>query len=294
MKSPFRWILSLVQPINLLLAGLAYLLGLSVARYLGISINSVTAILGGSFTIFALASSNLLNAYFASPFRSSPANESQHEQDAMKRWLLYVSFGLLAVSVILVFYLFRFDSLKVPVGIFIILDFLVALVISIPPFRLADRGFGELGLALLLTAFPIITAFLLQSNNLHRLVSFLTFPLVFLALAYFLVLDFPIYSSDQKCGRQSLLVRLTWQRAIPLHDILVLVSYLLFAAAPLFGIPYVLVWSPLLTLPLAIYQIFVLRNITIGLKPNWTILIITATTLVGLNIYLLMLTFWLR
>ena len=220
--------------------------------------------------------------------------ESQQEQNALKRWLLYVSFGLLAISVILIFYLFRFDSLKVPVAIFIILDFIVALVISIPPFRLIDRGFGELGSALLLTAFPIIISFLLQTNILHRLVSFLTFPLAFLSLAYFLVLDFPQYASDQKYGRQSLLVRLTWQRAVPLHNILVLVSYLLFAAAPLFGIPYTLVWSPLLTLPFAVYQIFVLRNITIGLRPNWTILTLTATALVGLNLYLLMLTFWLR
>jgi 1,4-dihydroxy-2-naphthoate octaprenyltransferase len=294
MKSTFRLILSFTQPINLLLAGLSYLLGLSVGRYLGITLQVIDALLGCSLVLFILASSSLLNAYFATPFGLVTVVEPQHEREILRRWLLYTSVGTLAISVVIVFLFILSKSFTVPVVLFLALDVLLALSISIPPFRLNDRGFGELVLSILLAGFPAIIAFLLQTNNLHRLVAYITFPLALLTLAYLLILDFPGYSSDQKFGHQSLLIRLTWQRAVPLHNLLIFVSYLFFAAAPLVGIPYALIWSPLLTLPLAIYQIVMLRNITMGLKPNWIILTINATALVGLTTYLLMLTFWLR
>lgn len=294
MNSPIRLILSFTQPINLLLSGLSYLLGLSVARYLGITINVIAALMGGIAIIFILATANLLNAYFAPHLELPLPDDLQLERDAFRRWILYFSVGRLTVSVILFFYLVLRKELSVPAVLFLAFDLIFSLALSIPPIRLTDRGFGELVLSILISGFPTIIAFLLQSHNLHRLVAFLTFPMVFLTLAYLLVLDFPGYASDQKFGRQSILVRLTWQRAIPLHNFLVIISYLIFASAPLFGIPYKLVWSPLLTFPLAVYQMVMLRNIAAGLKPNWTVLTITATTLVGFTSYLLMLTFWLR
>lgn len=270
------------------------MLGLSIAKYLGITIDGVGGFLGGSVVILILATSNLLSAYFSPTSLIHIMDYSTQERELFKRWLLYVSESLLAVSVIISFMFILQDGLSVSAILFLVLDLILALAISIPPIRLTDRGYGELALAILLTGFPAIIAFLIQASNLHRLVTYISFPLIFLALAYLLVLDFPAYSTDQKIGYQSLLVRLTWQRAVPFHNLLLFVAYIFFAAAPFFGIPIALVWSPILTIPLAIYEIVMLRNITIGLKPNWTIITINATALVGLNIYFLMLTFWLR
>jgi 1,4-dihydroxy-2-naphthoate octaprenyltransferase len=294
MKSTVGLILNFARPINLLLSGLSYLLGLSVARYMGLTINAIAALNGGIIIIFILATANLLNAYFAPRLDLPLPTDLQLERESLRRWMLYISVGLLTVSVILFFYLVILKELSLPAVLFLAFDLIFSLALSIPPIRLSDRGFGELVLSVLISGFPTIIAFLLQFHNLHRLVAFLTFPMVFLTLAYLLVLDFPGYASDQKFGRQSILVRLTWQRAIPLHNFLVIISYLIFASAPLFGIPYSLVWSSLLTFPLAIYQMVMLRNIAAGLKPNWTVLTITATALVGFTSYFLMLTFWLR
>jgi 1,4-dihydroxy-2-naphthoate octaprenyltransferase len=109
-----------------------------------------------------------------------------------------------------------------------------------------------------------------------------------------LALEFPEYGIDLKYKRQSLLMRLTWQRAIPIHNILVISAYIFFVVAPLVGIPLSLTWPPLLTLPLAVYQIIILRNIELGLKPNWRVLRVNALAMVGLVIYLLTFTFWIR
>jgi hypothetical protein len=55
-----------------------------------------------------------------------------------------------------------------------------------------------------------------------------------------------------------------------------------------------LVWPALLTLPLAVWQIFTLRNIADGAKPLWPAFVATATAIFGLTAYLVTLAFWLR
>jgi 1,4-dihydroxy-2-naphthoate octaprenyltransferase len=294
MKSPLRLLLNVIKPINLLLACLAYLLGVSIAKYLGITLNSIASVMGGCLIICILSASYLLNMYFSKAYQYPSAVEMPKDRDTFRRLLFYTAIGFLAISAVTAFYLIASGLVHLPALLLLVIYLVISLVFAIPPIRLVDRGFGELSLALLIAGLPELIAFSLQGMNIHRLVIYLSFPLVFLALAYLLVLDFPPYSADQKFGNQTLLVRLTWERAVPVHNVFLTTTYLIFAAAPLFGIPYNLIWAPLLTLPLAIYQIVILRNITLGLKPSWSILTLNATALIGLTIYLLMFTFWLR
>jgi 1,4-dihydroxy-2-naphthoate octaprenyltransferase len=143
------------------------------------------------------------------------------------------------------------------------------------------------------TLFPAL-AFLIQFDEFHRLLTFATFPLTLLALAYLLVNDFPTFASDQKYGRNTLLTRLTWQRAIPIHHLLVLLSFLFFAITPLLGFPWGLVWPVFLALPFAVIQIAWLQNIARGGRALWKLLVPLATAVFGLTVYLLALTFWIR
>jgi 1,4-dihydroxy-2-naphthoate octaprenyltransferase len=143
------------------------------------------------------------------------------------------------------------------------------------------------------TLLPIL-AFLLQFGEFHRLLTFATFPLTLLALAYLLVWNFPTFAADQKFGRHTLLTRLTWQRAIPIHHFLVLAAYLLFAAAPFLGFPWGLVWPVFLVLPFAIIQIFWLQRIAAGGRTLWNFLTALAAATFGLTAYLLAFTFWIR
>ena len=48
------------------------------------------------------------------------------------------------------------------------------------------------------------------------------------------------------------------------------------------------------TLPVAIYQVVILRNISEGAPPLWNILLVTSAAIFGLTTYLLTLTVWLR
>ena len=119
-------------------------------------------------------------------------------------------------------------------------------------------------------------------------------PLTFLSFAAFLALDFPSYAEDLKYGRGTLLVRMGWERAVPLHHGLVIAAYVLFMLAPLLGFTLRLLWPAFLTLPFALLQIYWLRNIALGAKPIWSLLSANAISLFGLTAYFLTLTFWLR
>ncbi len=160
--------------------------------------------------------------------------------------------------------------------------------------RLSEAGYGELIQAVAFgTLFPAL-AFFIQYGDFHRLLTFATFPLTLLAMAYLLVNDFPGYATDLKFGRHSLLTRLTWQRAIPIHHLLVLISFLLFAISPLLGFPWGLVWPVFLVLPFAVIQIAWLQQIARGGRARWRFLIPLSGAVFGLMVYLLALTFWIR
>jgi 1,4-dihydroxy-2-naphthoate octaprenyltransferase len=171
---------------------------------------------------------------------------------------------------------------------------LVIVAYSVPPLRLVDKGYGEALLAVQLGFLVPSISFLLQDGAYHRLLNVTIVPLTILSLAMILTLDFPSYSSDLKYARQTLLVRIGWERAVPLHHGLVVAAYVLFASTPLLGYSLSLLWPAFLTIPFALLQIYWLRNIALGAKPIWTLLTANAVAIFGLTAYFLTLTFWLR
>jgi 1,4-dihydroxy-2-naphthoate octaprenyltransferase len=284
----------LTRPLQLLLTALTYGLGLGFARYLGTPTRVELAFLGGGFILLCLAAANLLGEYFR-PFNEPiVVDETPAERAELRGQLLVSALVLLASAGLMVFVMLWNGRLTPLVEIFLGLIVLLAFANGVPPIRLSDRGFGEFVTALLMANAAPALAFLLQKNDLHRLLPMLTLPLTLLALAYLLALDFPAYSQDLKYQRGSLLARLGWQRAVPLHNVMLAAAYLIYAAAPLVGFSFNLIWPALLTIPLAAYQVFMLRNISEGAKPLWNAFIVNATALFGLTAYLLTLTFWLR
>jgi 1,4-dihydroxy-2-naphthoate octaprenyltransferase len=194
---------------------------------------------------------------------------------------------------VIAFLLYNSNRLTLASFFFLLLSLLIILVYSLPPFRFVNRGFGEFLLAAHLAyVFPSL-AYILQSGEPHRLLM-LTIPLAFLAFAYFIVMDFPSFASDRKYERITFLTRLGWERVVPLHHLFILLAYLFFLMSPLFDLSLSLLWPAFITLPFALFQIYQLRNISMGAAPNWILLTVTALAVFGLTVYFLSLTFWLR
>jgi 1,4-dihydroxy-2-naphthoate octaprenyltransferase len=284
----------LSRPVNLLLAALTYVLGAGIADYLGESISIDTFWLGLLAVVMAQASMSLLAEVFRPVNEPIVPGETPRARLTLRNNSLYLAVASLTVMAVMAFLLFL-NARMTTLGLLLIgLSVLVVLTYGVPPLRLVNRGFGEFLSAVHLAFLIPSLAFLLQAQEYHRLVGLTTVPLTAIAFAYFLVLDFPAFAADQKYERRTLLTMLGWQRAIPFHHALVVVAFGLFAIAPFLGFSLGLLWPAFITLPFAILQIVFLRNIALGLHPNWTLLTVNALAVFGLTAYFLTLTFYLR
>jgi 1,4-dihydroxy-2-naphthoate octaprenyltransferase len=284
--------LRLSRPLHLLLAALTYILGASIPAYLGRPIQALAFWLGLAGILFGQLSMSLLAEAFRPHNEPLVENEMPAQKETLRSNLLYISYAALTIYAVIAFLLYINDLLALPSCLFL-LSFLVLIILyAIPPARLLNYGFGELLLSAQLAYVVPSIGFLLQAREYSRLLVVLIIPLTALALAYFLITNFSSFPSDQKYQRATLLRRLTWERAVPLHHSLIVFAYFIFAAAPFFGFTFL--WRAFLTLPFAILQILLLRHISLGGKPNWMLLTSTALAVFGLTTYFLTLTFWLR
>ena len=288
-----RPLLRLSRPLQLLLAALTYFLGASIANYLGKPFRMDSFWLGLIAVLLAQASMSLLAEVFRPENEAIIEGQSRKDRTLLRNNALYISIAALTANAVIAFILYSNHRFSVATFFFLLLSLILVLAYGIPPFRFINRGFGEFVLAAHIAYVIPSIGYILQSDEMHRFL-FISVPLTFLAFAYFIVMNFPAFASDSKYNRSTLLTRLGWERAVPLHHFFVLLAYLFFTMAPVFGLSLSLLWPAFLTLPFALFQIFQLRNLSLGAPTNWTLLTVTALSVFGLTAYFLSLTFWLR
>jgi 1,4-dihydroxy-2-naphthoate octaprenyltransferase len=286
--------LRLTRPPHLLLAALTYLLGASIPAYVGVPFRFLPFILGFVGILLAQISMAFLREVFRPHNEPIVAGETPKQKETLRNNLLYMSVGMLATTAVIAFIVHLNFTLTLPAFLFLLSSLVLVLAYSIPPFHLVNRGFGELILAAHIAYVIPSIGFLFQSGENSRLLTIILIPLTALALTYFLIINFITFPEDQKYERGTLLRRLTWERATPLHHGLIAFTYLMFALVPLFGYSFNLIVPAFLTMPFAIFQIFQIRAIANGNPPNWKLLSSTALAVFGLTTYFLTLTFWLR
>lgn len=286
--------LKLTRPLHLILVALTYLLGASIPAYLGRPFLLVPFILGLAITLLMQTSMSFLREVFRPHNEPIIEGETPQKKETLRNNLLYISVGMIGTAAVLAFIAHLNIGLTLPKFLFLLSSLVLTMVFAIPPFTLVNRGFGELILALHIAYIVPSISFLFQADENSRLLTTLLLPLTVLALAYFLIINFTTFPEDQKYDRGTLLRRLTWERAVPLHHSLVAFAYVAFALVPLMGFSFSLIAPAFLTLPFAIFQIIQLRAIANGNPPNWRLLTSTALAVFGLTTYFLTLTFWLR
>ena len=285
--------LRLLRPLHLILAALTYSFGASLADYLGEPSHPLTFWLGLAVILLLQITMHVLPEVYRPYNEPVLGNETPKDKFTLRTNAMYTSLATLASIAVLAYVLYNTNQLPLSAFYFLIFSLLLLLVYAIPPFRLVNRGFGEIFLAVQMAYIYPSFAFTLQAGETHPFLA-LTIPLTFLAFAYFIVLDFQAFGQDQKYERLTFLTRLGWQRVVPLHHIFVLFAYIFFLAMPAFNLGLSLLAPAFLTFPFALYQVYQLRNIALGAKPNWILLNVTALAVFGLTTYFLALTFWIR
>lgn len=277
--------------ILLFIIALLYALGGGIARYLGATVDVGLYWLGQGWVVSLFVATFLMDRYY------DP--QSSVENLGRQVWgvLSYPSALILGAAI--------FFTVTASLTVLLIqrglnpsmITILTACVVgaffyAIPPVRLANAGFGELTLSILIGNLVPAFAFLLQLGEFHRLIAMATFPLTFLILATILALRFPNYATHVKYRKNSLIIRMGWDTAMTAHNIFVLVAFALVGLAAVFGFPSFAATPLLLALPLALVQIWYVTRIAGGVKPNWNALSLSAVMLVGFTSYLMTFAFW--
>lgn len=294
-KMPTRlagWFLYYSRPwIVLSGAGFSFL-GIGVLHYLGPGVNWNIFWLGLILVLMLLLSSAFLKAHFDQIdviYKGKWINEVDPETEGLTRLprQLFLLAGLTTLAVAAVFSVLLVSSYRLSAGTYILLGiaFLISLFFGVPPVRLAYYGWGEMSQAVLLGVLIPALTYMLQTGEMNRLLSMLTFPLGVLLLALFLAQSFEDYGTERLLKRGNLLERIGWQKGSFVHNILLFTGYLLVSLGALMGQPWQLTWPMLLSLPLAVFQVYQMVRLTSGGRPNWRLLRLTSFATVAITLY---------
>lgn len=297
------WLLIRLSRPHFLLGGfLMYGLGACIALYLGKSVDLSVYLLGQAWGTMLQLSTHYLNEYFDAPADSDNTNRTFFTGGSgaigpgklPRATAFWAGVVCLATTATLTVMLIRTASPS-PATLFIMaLIFLGAFLYSVPPVRLESSGYGELTTSILVANLVPAFSLLLQTGDLTRLLAMATFPLTPLHIAMLLAFELPDYANDVKHGKRTLLVRLGWQLGMRLHNILILVSFLLLGLAILQGLPSRIALPIFMVLPLGLLQIYVMYRIENGARPHWPSLTLTAILLFGLVASLLTYSFFIH
>ncbi len=297
-----RLFVQLSRPLFLIGAMLFYALGLSMAHYFGVNIRWELAILGQMWVTLVQLSTQYLNEYFDAP---QDVNQSQRTffsggSGAIGAGMLSRNTPLIAAAVSLTLtasmtVLLLRSAPNTPLLIILLAMIAFgAIFYSLPPVKLASSGYGELTASFIVANLVPALAFVLQYGEYHRFLAMSTFPLTALHLAMMLVFEFPDYATDLKFEKRTLLVRLGWQHGMSLHNLLIFSAFLILGLAIISGLPAAIALPAFIPLPLGLLQVWQMRRIAAGDKPNWNSLGMTAVVLLGSTTYLLTFGFWMR
>jgi len=121
-----------------------------------------------------------------------------------------------------------------------------------PPFRLANRGLGELVVALNFGVLATVGAYYVQTLTITLEIVVASLPIAFLIFLLLYVNEFPDYKADKKVGKDTLVVRLGRRRAVGGYAVLALLTYGLILAGVALEILPQMTLLALVTAPLAV------------------------------------------
>jgi 1,4-dihydroxy-2-naphthoate octaprenyltransferase len=161
-------------------------------------------------------------------------------------WIGVVTMALAAVIGI-VFVLFR-EPKVIWVGL---AGFFLAIIYSLPPFKLCYRGFGE---AVVGTTFgPLITngMYLVMAGRFDVLPLLVSIPIGFLIANVLWINEYPDYEADKRSGKKNGLVRIGKEKGVIVYGLIFAFAYLSVIPIVLYtrNLLWLLSW---LTVPMAV------------------------------------------
>lgn len=286
----YKEILGCIKFRIFLFSFIAYSIGGGLVSYLGRPIDPLTFWLGLVIVILFNICTDLLTCFF----KSRGFDRKLKEIILIKNSLLILSFSLLTLGAILSVRLASKVGTGLTLWLVLGIFFILLVLSAIPPFNFNEKGFGEFLNTIKIVALTPAFACLIQINDIHSTLFSITFPAFFLVLAYFMAQSLENYYEDQKNQNHTLMTILGWKFGMRIHNYFLLLTYLLYGLASLFGLSGILALPAWLSMPVAGIQFWEMWRIGEGYKPRWKLLRIASLGSISILSYFLLFILWLR
>ena len=276
---------------NLFFPVIGYVVGGGFVSYIGITIELSYFWLGLVILILFSLSSDFLSCFFNVSERS---NNNKKEIIILKNNLLFLTYSFLTIGAIFTVLLYSLLNSSLLFFIFVGLFFLILVASSIPPFSLRKKGYSDLLLSIKTVALAPFFSLFLQIGEIHHILFLIAFPAIFLILAYFLAQSLENYYENLINQSHTLMTRLGWNLGMKVHNYFILLTYILYGIAGLFGLSGLLAYPAWLSLPFAGIQFWEMWRIGEGYKPRWKLLKLSALGSISTLAYFYIFILWLR
>ncbi|MFW6389544.1 MAG: prenyltransferase [Halanaerobiales bacterium] len=123
--------------------------------------------------------------------------------------------------------------------------FIFSIIYSVPPFKLAYRGLGELTVGLTFGPLIVLGTYMVQTGSISLPVILVSLPVGFLIANVLWINQYPDYKADKKGKKYNWVVRLGKQKGVKIYALLFAASYLsliiitIFTGNPIWLLPFV-------------------------------------------------------
>ena len=292
--------LRLSRPLFLLGGLLLYALGALIARYQGSALDW-GVYWSGQLSITALQ----LMTHYLNEYWDVEADRLNHNRtpfsggsgvlvrgDLPRATAFTAAVVCLVVAAAMASWLIFISAMPSSAGVLLFLCFLGAYFYSSPPFTLVSTGYGELTTSLVVAGLVPALGHVLQAHQPSLLVLLATAPLMVLHLAMLLAFEFPDFLSDEAAGKRTLLVRVGRHTGARVHNALILLALGLAGGAVYIGLPRQVALAIVLTSPLALLQIRLVRRLQRGDRVSFARLTFLGLLLFGLAASFTTFSFW--
>lgn len=288
-----------LRPLHLFSGILLYAMGVGISDYLGGTLDVQRYLLGQIWVTSLQLGFYLLGDYLGRPLdvgliNRPPFIEAEEGQPELhgKDLFLFTSLIFLSITAAVTFFLEYHHALNLSAAFLMLAMVLGYLVRAFPAISSLRYGFEEFLSSLQMVVIIPGLAFIFQEGMYHRFLGLVAFPLFTLHVAMLLVFQFPTYASDLARRRKSALTRMGWKNGIFLHNLLVIVAFLVLGVSLFLGFPPRSVYPSFLALPFGLFQVWYMVKLRLGAPTRWQLLTLTAVILFLLPTYLLTYSFW--
>lgn len=284
-----------IKPFRLTSLITTYALGAGLVQYVRGMLQWATFIEGVIFLLLVAISLELLRSLDDLSDPKTWPEGSRYNDIKQARLVIVVLIGVLMTSATTIFIGWMLKMVMSQGLALLILGLIFAGILyyiskmnrSLCPFQIIFEVF-------LFVIIPPALAFLLQSDDFHTFLPLVVLGLVPAYLAFRILEQIIHFGEDQGLERTTFVTQIGWSKGMTFHNVLILVTYFLFALISIFKVPWFILWPVFLSLPIGLVEIWLMERVRAGGKPLWRVMKFASAMVFFLPLYLVGFAFWIR